>query len=198
MGHLQSYDYEMLSTMQKSFRRGEERLAVRSIFAMLDGDTPPGIVFSRLKVCVLEDLGPDDPTKMLLALRLIDLAYEGRVKSRESFMWRMAISNLAVLLCRATKWRIGNSLAAAAKGDNDRLGPPAAPDWALDQHTSKGKSMGRGLDHFFRVGAFCKDLSPLDDPHFDAAVMFWTGGKGYDPETGEPGEDEGTDLFSGS
>jgi hypothetical protein len=30
---------------------------------------------------------------------------------------------------------------------------PEIPDWANDQHTLKGKAMGRGLDHFRKEGA---------------------------------------------
>ena len=30
---------------------------------------------------------------------------------------------------------------------------PVIPDWALDQHTTEGRRMGRGLDHFRSEGA---------------------------------------------
>jgi hypothetical protein len=31
--------------------------------------------------------------------------------------------------------------------------PLEVPDWALDQHTGRGRRIGRGLDHFFQEGA---------------------------------------------
>ena len=36
---------------------------------------------------------------------------------------------------------------------------PELPDWAFDQHTLKGKAMGRGLDHFRKEGA-----KPVPEP----------------------------------
>lgn len=176
---LGNFDYENVSLMQKALRRGEERLACRAIFAMLDGPTPPSFVFSRLRICLIEDLGPADPSTMDLAFRLIDLAQTQRTSNAKSWVWRMAISNLCVLVGRAPKWRIGNSLAAAAFHENQMEGNPEVPDWALDQHTRRGKAKGRGLDHFFEVGCKCNELDPResDDPHFDVALRMWQGEK---------------------
>jgi len=43
------------------------------------------------------------------------------------------------------------------------------PDYALDLHTGKGKSMGRGLEHFIEVGSFlnnrAEELISLDDQY---------------------------------
>ena len=39
---------------------------------------------------------------------------------------------------------------------------PTIPDCALDQHTMKGKAMGRGLDHFRKEGA--KLIPPPTEP----------------------------------
>jgi hypothetical protein len=74
---------------------------------------------------------------------------------------RMAIGNAIRLMCRAAKSRVG--LRAELEGF-----VPVIPDWALDQHTYKGKRMGRGLDHFRREGA---KLNPpvTPDVHEDEA-----------------------------
>ena len=61
----------------------------------------------------------------------------------------MAIGNCIRLMCRAPKSREGDhfhvaiGLAAMLEGY-----VPEIPDWADDQHTLRGKRLGRGLDYF--------------------------------------------------
>jgi hypothetical protein len=43
------------------------------------------------------------------------------------------------------------------------------PDWANDQHTLKGKAMGRGLDHFRSEGAKLVPPPTEPDPFEDEA-----------------------------
>ncbi|HEY3256291.1 MAG TPA: hypothetical protein VGJ91_20170 [Polyangiaceae bacterium] len=66
---------------------------------------------------------------------------------------RMAIGNAIRLMCRARKSREGDhfhvAIGLASLLENF---VPEIPDWAYDQHTQKGKSLGRGLEHFRREG----------------------------------------------
>jgi hypothetical protein len=48
-----------------------------------------------------------------------------------------------------------------------------APVWALDKHTMKGKTMGRGLDHFRAEGARLIPPPTEDDPYEDEAYPLW-------------------------
>jgi hypothetical protein len=50
---------------------------------------------------------------------------------------------------------------------------PTVPDWAFDQHTQKGKRMGRGLDHFRSEGAKLVPPPTADDPYEDEAYRLW-------------------------
>ncbi len=58
-------------------------------------------------------------------------------------------------------------LEAIVKGEHS---PLSIPDYALDRHTSRGRSMKRDLEHFFAVGAKLIDEDPrwkeLSDRHF--------------------------------
>jgi hypothetical protein len=47
------------------------------------------------------------------------------------------------------------------------------PDWANDQHTLKGKAMGRGLDHFRSEGAKLIPEPTDADPYEDEAYRLW-------------------------
>ena len=50
---------------------------------------------------------------------------------------------------------------------------PELPDWAFDQHTIKGKAMGRGLQHFREEGAKLVPPRTADDPYEDEAYRLW-------------------------
>jgi hypothetical protein len=50
---------------------------------------------------------------------------------------------------------------------------PEIPDWAYDQHTYKGRKMGRGLDHFRKEGAKLVPPPTADDPYEDEAYRLW-------------------------
>ena len=64
------------------------------------------------------------------------------------------VGNAIRMMCRSPKSRAGCHFAAAI-GLRSMLEDfaPTIPDYALDQHTLKGKAMGRGLDHFRSEGA---------------------------------------------
>jgi hypothetical protein len=50
---------------------------------------------------------------------------------------------------------------------------PEIPDFALDQHTTKGRAMGRGLDHFRDEGAKLVPPPTGDDPYIEEAYRLW-------------------------
>ncbi|WP_156438902.1 hypothetical protein [Bradyrhizobium valentinum] len=50
---------------------------------------------------------------------------------------------------------------------------PEIPDYALDQHTMKGKAMGRGLDHFRKEGAKLIPPPTEPDPYIEEAYRLW-------------------------
>jgi hypothetical protein len=47
------------------------------------------------------------------------------------------------------------------------------PDWALDQHTARGKRLGRGLTHFLTEGARLIPPPETKDPCEDEAYRLW-------------------------
>ena len=51
---------------------------------------------------------------------------------------------------------------------------PVVPDWALDQHTTEGRRMGRDLDHFRAEGTKLVPPPTGDDPYIEEAYRLWT------------------------
>ena len=78
------------------------------------------------------------------------------------------------MMCRAPKSGAGCHFGAAV-GLRSLLEDfaPEIPDWAFDQHTHKGRKMGRGLDHFRKEGAKLVPPPKGDDPYIEEAYRLW-------------------------
>ena len=86
----------------------------------------------------------------------------------------MAIGNAIRAMCRAAKSREGDHFAAAIGLRSMLEGfSPTIPDWANDQHTLKGKAMGRGLDHFRTEGALLVPPPTQPDAYENEAYRLW-------------------------
>jgi hypothetical protein len=94
--------------------------------------------------------------------------------SRERYGKSMGEARLMVgiairIMCRSPKSRAGCHFAAAIGLRSLENFAPTIPDWTLDQHTLKGKAMGRGLDHFRSEGAKLLPEPVEPDPYIDKA-----------------------------
>jgi replication-associated recombination protein RarA len=164
-------EYEYVSAMQKSIRRGLAEEAGRFFFAMAEGKWFYWAL-SRLKVVAHEDVGTADMQAAMFALRACDDAKDWYAKKNGA--WRLAASNAILALARAAKGRQSDHFQAAMRGRNAKS-PPAVPDWALDKHTRKGKELGRGFEHFKTVGSvLVGEKEP--DPWRDEAFATWESG----------------------
>lgn len=77
-------------------------------------------------------------------------------------------------MCRSPKSRAGCHFGAAIGLRAQLEGfAPEIPDFALDMHTMKGKTMGRGLDHFREEGARLVPPPTAPDPYIEEAYRLW-------------------------
>ena len=59
------------------------------------------------------------------------------------------VGHAVLALCRSPKSRIVDDFVRVVKrSENLKI-----PDYALDMHTSRGKIMGRGFEHFHKIGS---------------------------------------------
>lgn len=87
---------------------------------------------------------------------------------------RMAIGNAIRLMCRAPKSRQGDHFHVVAGLRSMLEGYiPKIPDWADDQHTLRGKRMGRGLDYFRAESTKLEPAPAEPDPYEDEAYRLW-------------------------
>ena len=136
--------FEVVSAIQKMIRRGKEVDAM--FWAMELEATNPGWLWKRLMIIAVEDIGLADPDVVLLVKNLWD-TYDkvknmGKGRQPEGNILGMAILSM----CRARKNREADDFAYMMylrRKDGMRLD---MPDVAIDQHTRRGKEMGRGTN----------------------------------------------------
>ncbi|RXH40998.1 hypothetical protein [Bradyrhizobium zhanjiangense] len=163
-----------VSAMQKAIRRGMEREAMEfAVELMHTSKAFHTMVCNRLEVICHEDLDT------LAAPHVFPFVAASLAASRERYSKsigeaRLRVGNAIRMMCRSPKSRAGCHFAAAI-GLRSMLENhvPTIPDWALDQHTIKGKAMGRGLDHFRKEGAKLIPPPTGDDPYEDEAYRLW-------------------------
>jgi replication-associated recombination protein RarA len=163
-----------VSAMQKSIRRGLEREAMEfAVELMHTSKAFHSMVCNRLEVICHEDLDT------LAAPHVVPFVAASLAASRERYSKsvgeaRLMVGNCIRMMCRSLKSRAGCHFAAAIGLRSMLEGfAPEIPDWALDQHTMKGKAMGRGLDHFRKEGAKLIPPPTEPDPYEDEAYRLW-------------------------
>jgi replication-associated recombination protein RarA len=180
---------ECTSAMQKSIRRGLEEEA---LFWATELDLAGyGVyVWKRLRIIASEDIGLADPNLCVQVRALYENWIEQRKKrDHHRFPERLFFIHAVLLCVRAKKSRIvDTALIALYYGKR-----PAReiPDFALDMHTSKGRKLHRGVDHFFTQGATIKNAEKtlLPDPFFKRAWEARRTPQHWGAEPTEVGED---------
>ena len=165
-----------LSALQKCIRRGMEREAMQfAVELMHSSKNFHTMTCKRLEVISHEDI---DTQVNPMIVPFVATAVEQAMKWYDSDVTklgksRMCVGNAIRLMARAKKSREGDHFAAAigwaAILENF---VPVEPDWALDQHTTEGRRMGRGLEFFREVST--KLVPPTDDdPYIEEAYRLW-------------------------
>jgi replication-associated recombination protein RarA len=151
------YDYyEVVSALQKSIRRGLEEDALFWGTELYLSEYV-GHAWNRLLIISSEDVGLAAPEVSVQVKTLRDLYKEDK-KSGEA---RLYFIHAILALVRAPKSRlVDHALIVFFEGPREKRG---IPDYALDIHTTQGRVMGRGNEHFFERGAVLKNGT--DDPY---------------------------------
>lgn len=137
---------EAASALQKCIRRGMEEEAL--FFAQELESKFANFLWKRLLIIAHEDIGIANP----MAATFVRSCYNDYRLFIDEFNEHngLTLINAVLYLCRSPKSRIADHLYSITY-----LSPQAfdVPDFAFDKHTKRGKAMGRGMDHFYQVGA---------------------------------------------
>jgi len=146
---------EVISALQKSIRRGEEDDAVFFAYEMLvTSDELADKFWQRVMTISVEDIGLANPhlVGIINASRQNYILLKGKTDSYLQALFAV------VLLARSHKSRfideLFNNLRAKVEEENYRR---EIPDYALDKHTEKGETMGRGDLHFWETASLLND-----------------------------------------
>lgn len=166
---------EVISGLQKHIRRSEEEAAMQAAAELLYSGNKMlvGWLLNRLEVISHEDIGLANPSAIVFTAITVGQIRE-LLKAKKDDRASLYVANIILMLCRSPKSRLGDHFQAAC-GKPVKLGTPyTVPEYAFDKHTSRGRKMGRGLDHFRASSALCSPVADIHDPYEDRAYAVWT------------------------
>lgn len=135
---------EVTSALQKCIRRGLEEEAMYWALEMADSGYGQ-YLWRRLMIIAAEDIGLADPH----ALIVTTIGWLATKETTKSFtqppgMKTEFLGMVILHLCRASKNREGDDFCWYIMGRRKRGWRMPIPDYALDEHTERGRQMGRG------------------------------------------------------
>ena len=160
---------EIKSALQKTIRRGLEEEALYWAARLEEMSGGDEILWRRLHVIASEDVGLADSNVAVQVRTLHELWERSRRSPDAAEDTNLFMVHAVMLLARAPKSRIvDNACHAVYERPSD--GRPV-PDYALDQHTERGRAAGRGTQHFFEEAAKLANKT-LEDPYEERAKRF--------------------------
>lgn len=138
---------ECASALQKCIRRG---MIEESLFWAAEIETKfPDYLWVRLTVIANEDIG----LASIGVIEALRTQYEFLRRKSRSPSERLVLANAILALCTSSKTRAADDLQTVVYRrrifEKWRL---EVPDFALDQHTGRGRSAGRAWDHWEKEG----------------------------------------------
>jgi replication-associated recombination protein RarA len=143
---------EVISALQKEIRRGHSENAVLLAYEMATTSAElEAYLWKRLQVIAVEDIGWGEIQAPVLLRTLWEMvASLGRGDGERLLFAVHAVR----YLCACQKDRSSDEMVNWVIHAVEQEGVlPQIPDYALDVHTRRGKELGRGLRHFWEVGA---------------------------------------------
>lgn len=152
------YDfYDVLSALQKSIRRGLEDDSLFWATELYLSDYTDH-AWQRFHVIAAEDIGLASP-ETISDIQALHNDWKTRKKDGDG---KLFFIQAVLILVRAPKSRIvDHATIKYFEGPREKR---EIPDYAKDKHTSSGRALGRGYQHFFDEGAILENKT-LDDPY---------------------------------
>jgi replication-associated recombination protein RarA len=143
---------EASSSFQKSIRRSDVEAAMYWSSQMYLAGYG-NYVWKRMSIMVSEDIGLAEPSlpATFFALRRM---WDEQLKQKNDHpaQAQLFFVNAVLLLATAKKSRTVDNYRILFYEDPD-LARRSPPDCAIDKHTRRGKSLGRGIEHFIDEGS---------------------------------------------
>lgn len=143
---------EVVSALQKEIRRGNELMANYWAFELNDSGFWR-YCFRRLQVIAGEDIGLANPEAMILVSSVYSsLLAQDKVKKIIQ-VDNNILGFVAIYFARSQKNRHVDYLGGILYKRKEQGWKPDVPDYCIDQHTERGRAMGKDDNEFFREGS---------------------------------------------
>lgn len=153
----------IVSGLQKEIRRGHEKEAMFLALKLYEIDFKT--LLRRLRTIALEDIA--DINVQIFVFQVCNWVEKNPYAD---LVW---LGQVILRLCRARKSREADEFVNEVLRDMREGWEPEIQDYWLDQHTKKGRKMGRGPEYFWTEGA------KLEGEVLPSKY------KGYDPQKGD-------------
>jgi replication-associated recombination protein RarA len=115
-----------------------------------------------MKIITSEDVGLAEPTLPASIAALFSMYHEQKKKKDEKNKpERLFLVHAVLLLVRAKKSRLVDWSIVAYWNEHETTHLPI-PDYAFDKHTKTGRTMGRGMTHFWTEGARLENRADIE------------------------------------
>lgn len=161
---------EVISALQKEIRRGNTENAALLAYEMyVTSAELENFLWKRLLVISVEDIGFGDPQAPVLVHNLYQMHL---IYHRDEGDRLLFVIQAVRFLCACQKDRSTDEMINWLKHEMTQGElRPRIPDYAIDMHTARGKSMGRGPRHFWEEGARLNPELPTRDRTYRARMM---------------------------
>lgn len=167
---------EVISALQKSIRRGKERDACEFAYEMYI--TSPQFeekLWRRLLAISVEDIGMGNTNAPIFIHSLNQMRKEFQYNDADRAMFFV---HAIRYLCQSEKDRSSDLLKNIVIKNFAMGYVPEIPDIALDKHTTRGKKMGRGSEHFLNEASIVIPQKKVDNHYKEEYAELL---KKYDP-----------------
>lgn len=165
---------DVISALQKDIRRGNEENAMYWAYELIP--QYEFYLWRRLVVIANEDIGIAEPTIFMTIAVLRDQFFEFRKDGRNGTA-RLILANAILTMCRAKKSRISDHFQRYMMEEWQNGRKREIPDYALDKHTGRGRTMKRGVQHWLDEGCLLIPEGDVPDPYAETAQEHWLNGR---------------------
>jgi replication-associated recombination protein RarA len=147
--------FEVASAFQKSVRRGLLDDAIYWAVELVESGNSE-YLWKRIFIIVSEDIGIAEPTMPAtieaLYQQFLRQAKKTKASKDKNEPERLFIVHAVVAIVRAKKSRLVDWLLIYHFSEHSNI-RKLVPDYAIDKHTQRGRSLKRGFKHFFEEGS---------------------------------------------
>jgi len=154
---------EVVSALQKFIRRGMEYEAVWIAHELIESGYWK-YLFRRLMIISAEDLGLASPLAHILTSTVYSsLVTESKLRGKAWFKPDQNRVDMVVMyMARAKKSRTVDYLGGTVFKNREAGEKIKLPSFVVDQHTKRGRAMGKGDYEFFCTGSMIKNKGKVD------------------------------------